>query len=144
MNKIKINKILISVALVYIITFLNTYYSMLEYKNNSSSACFNCSYLQEIMRYSFVSILIIIPVLILMEYIKTSKNIKLGILVICLFFILFIVNYFLFDARVASWSTYLFSEISISVLNKMIYTGSISIVVFYLYIKFFYLNEKNI
>jgi hypothetical protein len=141
MKKLSIYNIVVSIFLIYVLTFIHTYLSMNEYSNNESSACFGCSFIEEIIRYSLIS-LFFAPIFLLTNVVKVSKIISMILFTFFFITFLFLVNISIFDARVASWSTYTNVELWISVLRKMLFTGPFFGFIFYLYLKFFYFNSK--
>ena len=142
MKKININKTLVILALIYVLIFTHTYLSMNEYSNSISSTCLECSYFIEIARYSLIS-LFILPIIFFANILKLSNRVTLFLLFFFFILFLFLVNSNLFEARVSSWSTYSENELYIVVLKKMRFTLPIFGFLFYLYLKFFYFQDKN-
>ena len=135
-------KIIITTITIYILTVIHTYLCMNEYSKSPSSTCFNCSYVNEVIRYSFMSTFIL-PILLTINKLKLSKK---TVFFLCIFFFtlfIFLININLFEARVSSWSTYTDTEFYISVLMKVIFTLPIFVFLFSLYLNFYYLNSKN-
>ena len=142
MKKQIIYKTVFTAVLAYFLTFIHTYLSMNEYSKTTSSTCFECSFINEIARYSLMS-LFVLPIVLIVNRLKLSN--KTIIFLLSFFFILFLflVNSNLFEARVSSWSTYSDTEFYLSVLKKMIFTLPIFGFLFFCYLKFFYFNYKN-
>lgn len=120
LNKIKINqarttmnytKIIIFCIVFYLLGSLQTYISLYFLKDNLSSYCWECSFLEEVLSANSLNFIGMLIVLITLKYLKLNKK-TLAIISILSFSILsIIINSDIFNAREASWSTFLYSEI---------------------------------
>ena len=142
MKKKVVYKIIITTVLVYVLAIIHTYISLNEYTNTQSSACFNCSFINEIIRYSLIS-LFLLPTLVFINKIPLSRKFIIILLSVFFMLILFLISANIFEARVSSWNSYSTIEFYLSVLKKTMFTLPIFTFLFFLFLKFFYLYSKN-
>jgi len=121
----------IAFFVLFIATFLQTYWSMGKLSDNTSSSCLDCSFFEDAF---FISLLTAFFLSILFSILSLLKNLYLKMV---LEFILLIAlwlfwNYTIFVERESSWSTYLFNEeIYITILESIlpvIVLGCLSII----------------
>ncbi|ANF53055.1 hypothetical protein A0O34_03520 [Chryseobacterium glaciei] len=121
----------ISFFIVFIATFLQTYWAMGRLSDNTSSGCLDCSFFEDAF---FISLLIGFFLSILFSIFSLLKNLYLKIVIefILLVALWLFWNYTIFVERESSWSTYLFKEeIYITILQSIlpvIILGCISII----------------
>lgn len=94
----------------YILAFLSTYFSMIEYSSVISSSCMNCIYIQDVASYSLMVFPFFYFLTFFFEKINVKKNIRLVIITIVFIFIVLNNNLNIFIDRVSSWSTYTIIE----------------------------------
>ena len=93
----------ISIVLAsYILCVLQSYISLKEFKDQPSSTCMNCNYLEEIIGYSLVVISILLILILNDRYKKTKIFLIIMLFIICCLS----VNFSIFKSRVTSWSTF--------------------------------------
>ncbi|SEN01683.1 hypothetical protein SAMN05421856_11194 [Chryseobacterium taichungense] len=104
-------KIIIFCVVFYILGSLQSYISLYSLKDNLSSSCMECSFLDEVLYTNSLNFIGMLFVLLTIKFFKISKK-ALVIIIIIFFTILSImVNSNIFDTREASWSTFLYYEI---------------------------------
>lgn len=94
----------------YILAFLSTYFSMIEYSSVISSSCMNCIYIQDVASYSLMVFPFFYFLTFFFEKINVKKNIRLVIITMVFIFIVLNNNLNIFIDRVSSWSTYTIIE----------------------------------
>lgn len=94
---------------------IQAFFSMYEFRNEPSSACWKCSFKVEVLGYSLF-MWIGMMVLFLIISFSTKKLIKPLYLLIYTITCLS-VNYSIFSSRVSSWSTFTFTDEIIGVLH---------------------------
>lgn len=104
-----LRKIIFNIA-TYILAFLSTYFSMIEYSSVISSSCMNCIYIQDVASYSLMVFPFFYFLTFFFEKINVKKNIRLVIITIVFIFIVLNNNLNIFIDRVSSWSTYTIIE----------------------------------
>lgn len=104
-------KIFIFCVVFYILGCLQSYISLYSLKDNLSSFCMECSFLDEVLYTNSLNFIGMLFILLILKFVKVSEK-ALTLIVILSFSILsIIVNSNIFYAREASWSTFLYSEI---------------------------------
>lgn len=104
-----LRKIIFNIA-TYILAFLSTYFSMIEYSSVISSSCMNCIYIQDVALYSLIVLPFFYLLPFFLEKININKIIRLIILTMVFIFIVLNNNLNIFVDRVSSWSTYTIIE----------------------------------
>lgn len=94
----------------YILAFLSTYFSMIEYSSVISSSCMNCIYIQDVASYSLMVFPFFYFLTFFFEKINVKKNIRSVIITMVFIFIVLNNNLNIFIDRVSSWSTYTIIE----------------------------------
>lgn len=90
----------------YILCGLQSYITLKKYKEQPSSTCMNCNYLEEIAGYSLVVFSILLVLILNDRYKKIKKNLIITLFIICCLS----VNFSIFISRVTSWSTFTTSD----------------------------------
>lgn len=106
-------KSILIVLVSYILCSFQSYISLFKYKDQPSSTCMNCTYLDEILGYSSVVFSILLVGILNEKYKKTKAS-----LIIILFIASCLsVNFSMFTSRVTSWSTFTTTEELLSTLE---------------------------
>ncbi|WP_123912804.1 hypothetical protein [Chryseobacterium pennipullorum] len=115
-----LRKVCISTLIIFIITFVQLYWSVGALAHQMSSACLECSFFEDAVLMSLVSAILISGIIALAFFIK---NIYAKALVefTTLTIVWTFMNYSVFVDREASWSTYDFNA-------EIQYTLSVSMV----------------
>lgn len=132
----KFLQIIIFTCIVFVLFFVTTYFSMLQFSQDMSSSCFNCSYIRDVIIFSIIGcILILILSLFLKRILKKQLFIVITI-VLAFSLLLFLNNYNIFVDRVSSWSSYstideIYSTLHISyiyiIISSLLFCGSVQI-----------------
>lgn len=133
-------KILLFSIICYILGVLQSYFGLSFLKDKMSSVCMDCSFLEEIL---YSNLIILFPILILCVILKIFKTkINLFAILVIIFFstLSIIVNRDIFNAREASWSTYLDSEITSASISSLLPTIFISWGIIFFILKFLFKN----
>lgn len=132
-NKMKKTLLFIGFSLTtYLLCVVQALISMLAYQKEPSSACWGCSLSYECLRYSLIVFVIFILYLVMINFFRMNKQIKITGFSALYLFCMFFVDSSIFVNRVASWSTYDATEIVIAVLSKCLPAMLISCCVFVL------------
>ncbi len=97
----------------YLLCVLQSYISLRKFKNQPSSTCMNCNYLEEIVGYSLVVISILLIFILNDSYKKTKTFLIVTLFIICCLS----VNFSIFTSRVTSWSTFTTIDELLSILK---------------------------
>lgn len=122
-------------------SFASNYLVMYKFHLNSSSSCFQCSYIKEILITNVQSLLIIPFVYLIQRFFSNYKTI---LYLILLSINIFFLNLSVFNSRVSSWSSYSFMDELIAVFYRSISGILISILIFYLFQKLLEKKHKKI
>lgn len=117
---IRFKKTITLFILIFLFTFIQSYWSMHEFRNSLSSSCLNCGFLEENIFVSFVFSVILISMFSVINYVKIKTNYKTILKIISIIFVWFFINIEIFRDRESSWSTYSFS-------NEIYYTIRLSV-----------------
>lgn len=110
----------IAFFILFIATFLQTYWAMGRLSDNTSSSCLECSFFEDTF---FISLLTAFFLSILFSIFSLLKNLYLKTVIefILLVALWLFWNYTIFVERESSWSTYLFNEeIYITILESIL------------------------
>lgn len=110
-NKISLilKRIFFTILLLFVTTFLQTYWSMGKFSKQISSGCMDCLFCEDVILISLLSAVFISIFFLVINFIG-NKYIKIATQWLVLIAIWFFWNYTLFVDRESSWSTYLFWE----------------------------------
>lgn len=98
----------------YMLCVLQSYLSMRHYAKELSAYCLKCPFYQEILVVSLLMVFIF-PIVQVLKVLNWNIQLKNVISAMLFFLLLYTVNSNIFDARVASWSSYAHSDVLISV-----------------------------
>lgn len=125
-------------SIIYVLSCLVTYFSMISYSGNQSSSCLSCSYKKDIFGFSIYLIVIFFLLLTFLRKRKIFKRNKIYSIILTTIFIVltFLNNYNIFVDRVSSWSSYTSEGELISVLSgSYLYLITGGIIVFFILYK---------
>lgn len=91
---------------LYVLSCLISYFSMVEYANNLSSACMKCSYARDVILYSLYLLPLFFITIFLLKKKKKNNNLVLITVSVAFSFFIFLNNLNIFIDRVSSWSTF--------------------------------------
>lgn len=122
-----------------VISLISSYLIMLEFSEQISSSCFECSYLEEILIMNIQSLLIIPLMYFIVKFLNKQATILMSVLLVLN---IFFIAKSLFAARVSSWSSYSATDEFIAVMYQS-YCGIIASVIIFLIIKYI-ISRKDI
>jgi len=129
-------------ATAYVLCVTQAYISMYEYKDSISSACLNCSYLEDVLTGSLFAVLffiIVYSLFLLVRFLLKAKKQKTNhkaIMPVALYAVAcFMVDHEIFVSRETSWSTFATLSELAGTLQKSYITIFITTLVFYLIIR---------
>jgi len=134
----------------YVLCVLQAYISMYEYKENLSSVCPRCSYIEDILTSSLFFYLFFLLAYFLffffVRFLLNAKKIKknYNIISFTVIYIItcFTVNHEIFISRVTSWSTFTTMEELIGTVQESYIAILITTIIFYYSNKFLLNYEK--
>lgn len=129
-----LRKIIFNIA-TYILAFLSTYFSMIEYSSVISSSCMNCIYIQDVALYSLIILPFFLFITVFFEKINVNKTIRLVIFTTVFIFIVFNNNLNIFVDRVSSWSTYTIIEEILATIHSSYVTVMLGALMFFFFCK---------
>ncbi len=140
MRYIKIKKIMFFIV-VYVLFFLTTYFSMKDYSNDVSASCLDCSYLRDVLIFSFFSSTILTLLFFLFKKL-IKRKLFISIVVVIIFLIAVLVNnYNIFVDRVSAWSSFSFEGEIMGVISSSYLYTIISAILLWLFINKFKLAD---
>ncbi|CAA7386996.1 hypothetical protein CHRY9393_01297 [Chryseobacterium fistulae] len=116
MNYIKIFMLCI---VCYILGCLQSYLGLFSLKEKISSLCMECSFSEEILYTNLILLGGMLIVSLIFKLIRLKKNILSVLYIVSFSIFSIIVNRDIFNAREASWSTYLDSEVTIHAISSL-------------------------
>jgi len=111
---------IIKLVVVFLLSFLQFYWSESKYSVTLSSACLECSFIEDLLLFTIITILLFSIVNLILKRLKFTLLQKNIIQIISLIVIWFWLNSQIFIERVVSWSTYTSIEILFHTLNDAI------------------------
>ena len=131
-------KIFVICGICYILGCIQSYVGLFSLKDKMSSVCMECSFLEEILYNNLITLFFLIIFSFIFKFIKITKYVltTLYVLIFSIFSIL--ANKDIFNAREASWSTYLDSEIMAYGVSSLFPTILISWIIIILLIRWLY------
>lgn len=113
-----LKKLFITAIAIFVVTFIEIYWSMESLSQRNSSGCLDCSFFNDASLMSFISTIFLIIVFLFLSFTKNNPF-KIILQILFLISVWFFWNYTIFVDRESSWSTYLFKE-------ELLYTLSLS------------------
>lgn len=113
-----LKKLFLTAITIFVVTFIEIYWSMGSLSERTSSGCLDCSFFDDAYLMSFISTIFLIIVFLFLSFIKNNR-LKIILQILFLISVWFFWNYTIFVDRESSWSTYLFKE-------ELLYTLSLS------------------
>lgn len=104
--KNKTIKVLIYVLSVYLLTLLQTNWTLWEYRLSTSSSCLDCDLFSDAVILSIFPAFFSFLLLFLFLRLKTKATIQISLTVLFLFIFWTAITTSIFEDRVASWSTF--------------------------------------
>lgn len=134
-------KIFVVSGICYILGCVQSYIGLFSLKDKMSSLCMECSFLEEILYNNLITLFFLIIFSFIFKFIKFTKYVfaTLYLLIFSIFSIL--ANRDIFNAREASWSTYLDSEITAYGISSLFPFIFVSWIIIFLLVKWFLKNN---
>ncbi|MCQ9637716.1 hypothetical protein MP477_22410 [Chryseobacterium sp. WG23] len=104
-----LQRLSISIALIFAITSLQIYWSVGQFSDHTSSSCLECSLFEDTIYMSAVTSVFLSAIFLLFSFVK-KIFIKVAIEFLLLISLWIFWNYSIFVDRESSWSTYDFSS----------------------------------
>lgn len=105
----KLKQISFVTVVIFLATFLQTYWAMGDFSNRMSSSCLDCSFFEETL-FSSLFFTFILTILFFITSLIKNKFLKISLQFVLLATVWLFLNYNIFLDRESSWSTYLFNE----------------------------------
>lgn len=105
-----LKQILFVTVVIFVATFLQTYWAMSKFSDSTSSGCLDCSFSFDIFVMSLMTSIFLGILFLILHSVKINKYLKIAIEFVLLISIWFFWNYTIFVDRESSWSTYSFNE----------------------------------
>ncbi|MDN3694524.1 hypothetical protein QWZ06_20770 [Chryseobacterium tructae] len=122
-------------AIVYTLLFLTTFFSMKEYSSDVSASCVDCSYLRDVLIFSFFSSIIIMILFFFVKKVVKRKQLISIVVIITFLISVLINNYNIFVDRVSAWSSFSFEGELMGVISSSYLYTIISVILLWFFIK---------
>ncbi|WP_264845158.1 hypothetical protein [Capnocytophaga catalasegens] len=129
----------------YVIAWLITYFSMIDYSDSLSSACLNCSYTEDVALYSLLLLPLFFITFLFLERKAKNNNLSSIFLSVMFTFLVLLNNVSIFSDRASSWSTFSIMEEFLATLieSYLFLIIGIAIFLFIFREKRLFMNKNN-
>ena len=97
--------------IVFLLSFFQAYWAMKKYAKNISSNCLDCSFKEDLIMYSIITVVLFSIIIFFIKKLKKKLFLTTVLYIISLIIFWLWIDYNIFNERVASWSTYSSIEI---------------------------------
>ncbi|SUJ29124.1 Uncharacterised protein [Sphingobacterium spiritivorum] len=105
-RSIKLLQACLLICIVMILTIMQGYWALWEYRTAPSSSCLDCSFFPDLMISSLLPLLGMAVIHLVFVWIKPRLMIRAGTVALTLILCWYLIDTAIFDEREASWSTY--------------------------------------
>lgn len=104
-----LKRILFVAIIIFVATFLQTYWAMGDFSDRMSSSCLDCSFFEETL-FSSLFFTFVLTILFFIVLLIKNNFLKISLQFVLLASVWLFLDYSIFVERESSWSTYLFNE----------------------------------